>query len=64
MVYRESTLKKLHRTMIKKHGSLEKWREVQRQIASKGGKVKTNDGFAHGKVDPRTARNIRTNNKN
>jgi hypothetical protein len=41
--------------MIKKFGSIEAWKEYQRQNGSKGGKAGTGHEFAHGKIDPSRA---------
>ena len=44
---------KFRATMIKKHGSLEKWQAYNKAHASKGGKNSSGYEFGHGKVDPR-----------
>lgn len=44
---------KLRETMIKKHGSYEKYLEYMKTVASRGGKNGTGHEFGHGKLDPR-----------
>lgn len=43
---------KFRATMIKKHGSLEKWQAFNKAHASKGGKNSSGYEFAHGVLDP------------
>jgi general stress protein YciG len=43
---------KFQKTMIKKHGSYEAWREHMRQNGIKGGKSTYGYEFAHGRLTP------------
>lgn len=43
---------KLRQTMIKKHGSLEAWRQHMANIGRHGGEVSRGGGFAHPDADP------------
>lgn len=47
-----SGVSKYKKTMIKKFGSEEAWKEYLREIASTGGKNGRGYAFAHGKVSP------------
>lgn len=49
----------LRKTMIKKYGSEQAWKDHMREIASKGGSVKRpNRGFADGEIGRARARAV------